>query len=370
MSGLDNSRLDHLVFESDRAYSDDFSGRQIEWIADALERHIQHCAAYARLAESQQFSLAEFRATGDLGTVPLLTTNTFKGNEVVSEQQGELVKCFSSGTRGTKSTVIRDNPTLEFFLGALHSGMREFWPIDDSRQAFVLAPQVAAPTDTWISYVFGFVETLYPTRFFVDGMFRPLSLWRALSDVGQDTGIVILAPPSLLASFLGWLDVEGLALDLPPERTLIVTGGGWKTAEGESISRDRLASDAARVLGVPTTALRDTFNMVELNTALFQCELGVTHIPPWLSVRALNPSTLDEQPDEVDGVLAFIDPTATSYPAAFLSDDIGHIRSEPCACGRRGKTLAYRRRLASIEERGCSRQLGWLDANRTPHAGV
>lgn len=352
--------LQRLVFESDEAYSRSYDEQRLEWIADALDRHIRDCVEYRRLCASVGFSPEEFRRSGDYGLIPLLTTNTFKGREVTSDLQGELVRCYSSGTSGTVSTIVRDNPTLEAFVGSLHSGMREFWPIDDSRRAFVLAPQVVEPTDTWISYVFGFVETFYPTEFFVDPLFRPWRLWRALERVGQSEGIVILAPPSLLLQFLRWLKSENLELSLPADRTLVVTGGGWKDASGDNIGRDQLVAEIGQRLGLPADALRDTFNMVELNTALFQCEHGAIHVPPWLSVRALNPGTLAEQPDGADGVLAFVDPTATSYPAAYLSDDIGSVVSSSCFCGRHGRTLSYRRRLASVEERGCSRQLGRL----------
>jgi long-chain-fatty-acid---luciferin-component ligase len=97
--------------------------------------------------------------------------------------------------------------------------------------------------------------------------------------------------------------------------------------------------------------------MVELNTVLFECDRHRLHIPPWLHVSARDPGTLDALPSGQTGVLAWLDPTAASYPAFLLSDDFGVVNDSACACGRSGESVAIVRRVRKVEARGCALKL-------------
>jgi long-chain-fatty-acid---luciferin-component ligase len=110
-------------------------------------------------------------------------------------------------------------------------------------------------------------------------------------------------------------------------------------------------------LGLAPKRIRDVFNMVELNTAIFECEAGAKHVPPWLEVTARSGEDLSVMPPGEAGILAYLDPTPLSYPGFVLSDDIGYVGAQECSCGRLGKTLVLQRRLKVVEERGCGRKM-------------
>jgi long-chain-fatty-acid---luciferin-component ligase len=88
------------------------------------------------------------------------------------------------------------------------------------------------------------------------------------------------------------------------------------------------------------------------------CEHGRKHCPPWLHASARAPKTLAPLGWGESGILAYLDPTATSYPCFVLSDDFGSVtRGERCPCGRSGDVLTIERRINRIEARGCALKL-------------
>jgi long-chain-fatty-acid---luciferin-component ligase len=133
---------------------------------------------------------------------------------------------------------------------------------------------------------------------------------------------------------------------------LIVTAGGWKVAERDTIDPQEFRDLASASLSMKVSQVRDCYGMVELNTAIFSCTSGRLHVPPWLSVRAHDARGRILAGGR-EGVLGFVDPSATSYAAFVLSDDVGVIE-EACQCGRSGETLRVTRRLSTIEGRGCA----------------
>jgi long-chain-fatty-acid---luciferin-component ligase len=91
---------------------------------------------------------------------------------------------------------------------------------------------------------------------------------------------------------------------------------------------------------------------------LFECSHKAKHVPPWLYASARDPRTLAEVKSGEPGLLAFADPTPTSYPGFVLSDDFGSVsRRIPCPCGITSDTLTIERRVNKVETRGCALKL-------------
>lgn len=351
----DFGELEELIYESTDAYAHPVDpASRVEWIASAAEHHLATNTVFGRLANHAHFSPDELRATGDLATVPLLSSGLFKRRDVTSAVEGTLRLCKSSGTRGAQSVVPRDRVTLERFVGTVLHGMREFLGDSELREVLVLGPPPAEAGELWFSYVLTLVELLHDTSFLVrDGQLEADAAYRRLEAFEPGAEPTIVAPPALLFDFLGWMEARDLTLDLSGRNAYVVTAGGWKRRHDESVDRDELTATIVARLGVEPGHVRDVFNMVELNTVLFECELGHKHVPPWLVALARRPSDLGVAEPGEEGLLSFLDPTATSYPSFILSDDFGVVEHERCDCGRHGQTVAINRRLAAIEERGC-----------------
>ena len=77
---------------------------------------------------------------------------------------------------------------------------------------------------------------------------------------------------------------------------------------------------------------------------------GVSTSPP--IARAANSSEI--LPNGTEGVLAFLDASASSYPNFVLSEDFGVVDEGRCGCGRYGQRLTITRRINRIESRGCA----------------
>ena len=359
------SSLDQVLNGIVRAYDRHRDADRVAWIAEAAALHVEHCPVYARLATAAGFDPADLSEPKDLERVPLVPSSLFKKRLLRSRSEGAVRECLSSGTQGTRSVVLRDGPTMERFIAGLVHGSREFYEQHDVREGFVLGPSGDEAGSLWFSYVVGLVDLEIDTGFFVrDDLLQPVELARALQDLTPGTQPVIVGPPPLLWDFCRWAMDEKVDIDLRGTGALVVTAGGWKARAGEQIDRSRLTTMLSDTLGVEGRLVRDLFNMVELNSVVFECEHHRKHIPPWLEVIPRRAADMGRVDPGEDGVLTYLDPTATSYPCFVFSDDVGTVSDGPCPCGRAGRTLSLTRRLARIDERGCALKMDRYSSGR------
>lgn len=353
------SSLDIAIYGSNPA--DDagswLPASRVRWIREAVRLHLDGNVAFARLAAAARFDVELIKSVQDAAAIPLLSSGLFKKAKILTRTDSPVRACLSSGTRGTQSIVYRDETTIERFVGTVLHGLRNSGLHSRAREGFVLAPAVDDSEGTWFTYVMGLIEMLYDTRFYVsEEKFRPDDLYADLRDLAADSHPAIVGPPSLVLEFINWMADRDVRLDLGDADGHVVTAGGWKSFS-EPISRDELTRRIGEYLRIAPSACRDAFNMVELNTVIFECAERRKHLPPWLIVMARDPRTLDVLPAGETGILCYIDPTATSYPCFILSDDFGVVRDDPCPCGQAGSTLEIARRIDTIDERGCSRKM-------------
>lgn len=353
---------DDLLYQGENVFGlplDQVGDLRLHAIGAAFKRHFDGCTEYRRYAQTRGICPEQVRAVEQLDDIPLIPTSVFKRKELVTHPlEGAIRVCASSGTQGSRSAIVRDRRTLERFVGSVEQGSR-LLGIDTNSDGhiFVLGPDTAEAGDLWFSYVLSIVDLLLPTSFHVrDGIFQGQEVLEALA--GLDSGVrpVILGPPVLVRELA---DLAGNAcgsIDLGACDGLVITAGGWKRAVGSAIGRDELTGLAIKSFGLGDEGqVRDCFNMVELNTVLFECALRVKHIPPWLRVTARDPGTLALLPSGAEGVLAFLDALPTSYPGFVLSDDLGVVRqSYSCGCGRTSDVLDIARRIETVEARGCA----------------
>jgi long-chain-fatty-acid---luciferin-component ligase len=366
VAAADFNSLDYEIYEATNSYSRSLTWNvRLSWLQLALEHHLTSNVTYARLASAQRFDPDSISSEQDLKNVPVLTSGMFKKGVAASQHSGILHECSSSGTRGTKSLVLRDSSTLERYLGTVTHGLKEFHPDSELSEVFVLSPRMSSMTTggTWFAYVLNLVQLSYPTAYYVrDNRLHAHQLFTDLTETKDRTAPIIVAPPSLFYDWLRWLKRHHLRLNLRAKGAHIILTGGWKTRQGEAVSRQDLETMAQYATNLQPEWVRDAYNMVELNTVIFECEYHTKHVPPWLSIIARDPATMKVSNKEKDGthfgMLSFLDPTPSSFPGFILSDDVGRVWHEnQCPCGRIGQALEIQRRLQRIEDRGCALHL-------------
>jgi long-chain-fatty-acid---luciferin-component ligase len=245
------------------------------------------------------------------------------------------------------------------FFSSVAVGKREVCGVETfDRHIFNIGPATREAPNLWIAYVMAGVAVIYTTRCYVQNdVFDIEQLVADMTAVPHSEGISVVGPPPLLLDLAKFLEARGgVALG---DRALVLATGGWKRRQGEAVARGEFDRRVTAALGLAAIEqVRDTYNMVELNTVMFECAHKAKHCAPWVYASARDPRTLAELPSGQAGLLAFADPTPTSYPGFVLSDDFGTVqRRVQCACGIAGDTLTIERRVNKVETRGCALKL-------------
>lgn len=135
----------------------------------------------------------------------------------------------------------------------------------------------------------------------------------------------------------------------------LMTGGGWKTLESESVSREDFKNSLRRVCNIGH--FLDHYGMVEQTGCIYaECEYGHLHASIYSDViirdyKDFSPLGMGER-----GMIQVVSVLPRSYPGhSLLTEDEGVILGEDdCPCGRKGKYIKIVGRMKSAELRGCS----------------
>jgi long-chain-fatty-acid---luciferin-component ligase len=362
------SELDALLSESGiYAYpADHVADLRLRLVRDAVAAHLKHNPRYAAYAERLGFELSQVRQTADLLAVPLLPSALFKRDpaliETVIPNDSHVLYSTSSGTQGAISRVPRNNLTLMRFFGTLTSALREVIGLESfTRRVYHLGPSHDEDEHLWTAYAMAGAALHFESEFYVnDGVLHAERLLDDLHRANVREPIAIVGPPGLLIDMAAALN-KARPLRTHPD-TVVLAFGGWKRRSDQLVARGEFDQRLASAIGHSSTVnVRDAFNMVELNTVIMDCEHKRKHCPPWLHASARHPKTLAPVGPGRPGVLAYLDPTATSYPCFILSDDFGSVATDvACPCGRTGDVLSIERRITRVEGRGCALKLDAL----------
>jgi len=350
--------LDRLVFTEygRQAIVQDDSVLRLTIIRESLAHHLERCPTYARFTQQLGFDLDSLHKPEDLDHVPQFPTNAFKRAPVLSIPIEETAKrCTSSGTQGRISAVHRDRLTIERLLGSTRRGLELLgdWYEDEVR-VLNLGPDQAEAGDLWLAYVMSLIGVDYRTsNSIVGGAFDPRRSLAELEEIAEAVSLPVLAGPPTLVLAVARAALDRGIVSMP--QLAIVTAGGWKQEDAQRLDRNEFTEIVTRAFGLDDDRrLRDVFNQVELNTVLVECDHHQKHVPPWLHVTVRSLTTLEPLPYGEQGLLSYLDPSASSYPCFIVADDVGTVRKGPCDCGWPGRTLQIERRLERAESWGCA----------------
>jgi len=348
--------LDSIMFSETSCF--DLSGSEqqrmradLAW--EAFEYHRRACGDYASYVER-----LDGGAVSEIAQIPVYPVSMFKMRPPCSADEGSVEAWYqSSGTSGLKSKVPRDRLTLQRLLGSVRTGLHlvDNWSEDDLA-IINLGPELSEAGEVWFPYVMGLVELLYPTVSVVrNGKLDTDLAIRSMRDaLDHRKHVGLVGPPYFVQRLMQALAQQGVVMSAK-ERLTVLTAGGWKRHTGAAVARHEFMANVLACFDLSSPAqVRDAFNQVELNSVIFECSNHQKHVPPWVYVGTCDPYRLVPQDAGVEGVLFYLDASATSYPAFILSDDIGTVREGRCACGREGLRVEVSRRLETRDSHGCA----------------
>ena len=360
--------LDVLASKLEVRFSQDFTSRwsdpEFEELAlSAFNVQFQQNPVYRRFCEGKN---AVPTTVTSWQNVPMVPTTAFRYLDLVTGDHSSVQMVFR--TSGTTSTTLAPGRHLvsrpSLYHASLLSNFRKHLMPDIEKIKFVsLIPSPDELPHSSLSYmVNAAAETMSSeVHWFVDGegVLNSAGLIKVLDDAALGGEEVLLLGTAF--AFVHWLDeLAGKELRRLPPGSRIMETGGFK-ARTRDITKEQLYRSLSTTVGLEPNRIVNEYGMTELLSQLYEShltqpnELQAGHTPPpWLRVRALNPTTLEPVAENELGILAFFDLANLGSVCHVLTEDVGRMID--------GK-VHLEGRFPGAEPRGCSRAMDELMAS-------
>ena len=360
--------LDVLASKLEVRFSQDFTSRwsdpEFEELAlSAFKVQFQQNPVYRRFCEGKN---AVPTTVTSWQNVPMVPTTAFRYLDLVTGDHSSVQMVFR--TSGTTSTTLAPGRHLvsrpSLYHASLLSNFRKHLMPDIEKIKFVsLIPSPDELPHSSLSYmVNAAAETMSSeVHWLVDGegVLNSSGLISVLDDAALGGEEVLLLGTAF--AFVHWLDeLAGKELRRLPPGSRIMETGGFK-ARTRDITKEQLYRSLSTTVGLEPNRIVNEYGMTELLSQLYEShltqsnELQAGHTPPpWLRVRALNPTTLEPVAENELGILAFFDLANLGSVCHVLTEDVGRVID--------GK-VHLEGRFPGAEPRGCSRAMDELMAS-------
>lgn len=298
---------------------------------------VAHVPAFARYCRARGVDPS---VVTDAHAIPALPCDVFRLARIAAHAPSDDRRVFrtsgtSQGTEARGEHPMRTTATYE--LGALRWAAPMLWPDDARFHVLVLAPSAAEVPDSSLSFMIEkFVQAVgLSSRYLVrNGVLDLDALERAVGDAWFLQGPVLVLGTSF--AFVHLIDRGGgRDLRLPPGSRLMQTGG-FKGRSRE-VRPEELRRLMSLIFGLPESHVVGEYGMTELSSQLYEGTLatalgkrsdgahGVFRSPPWLSVAAADPVTLEAMPSGETGILRFVDLANVDSAVAIQTMDLGRV---------------------------------------------
>jgi hypothetical protein len=306
---------------------------------------------------------------------------------------------FSSGTRGKYSFLPKDDPTLRAYLGngvfSIMPRILSYGLNTEDYEAVVLGFQSGFMGITLagvrISQAFSKSHFLYETHLDGDAIRAVIrgpqnqEQMKMVEDfmaktvhnmegtyvriahvleeaLARGKRVTMVGAPFQYKELCDYLLKQNKPLKLL-DGSLAMYGGGWKTFEGEKISKESFVNMLGQALGIPPTWVMQGYSMAEANDLFVECESGKIHMSPLIEPVIVDEDLMPVYGDNVKGLFGFLDPFAASYPGFIITGDQVNLITGKCQCGRLGHYFEGDiTRAAGKEVKGCAGVMGSVRA--------
>ncbi len=290
--------------------------------------------------------------------VPAVPTTAFKFVDLVCGEPSaaEATYLTSGTTAGLQARGRHHVPLVALYRASALPNLRaHLVPEDRPLPVLSLIPAPSEAPSSSLSAMVGFLADAWgsPVRWLghpqrgpdVDG-FR-----RAAAAAAASSEPVLLAGTAFAFVHLLEALARASCTVALPEGSRLMETGGFK-GRSRAVERDELHGALEARLGIPRSRMVNEYGMTELLSQLYEPVLregpqaAGRHVPPpWLKVRALDPTTLAPVGPGEPGLLAFFDLANAGSVSHVLTEDLGSVSPD-------GVRLLGR--SPGAEPRGCS----------------
>lgn len=328
-----------------------------EWALRVFVHQTTANSTYGRFCQARGRTPGNVDAWEDVPAVP---ATAFKHLDLASGD-GRVEATFrtSGTTRGQDGRGRHPVPSLALYRASLLPNLRSaMLPEQEGLPLVSLIPPPGAVPDSSLSTMIGAAaDSLCESAVWLVDAEGHLDVDRFVRTVAE---LRDRRRPALVAgtafAFVHLLDALVARHVTPrlPEGTRIMETGGFK-GRSRVVERGALYAALEERLGVPEHHVVNEYGMTELLSQLYEPVLREgpgserRHVPPpWLRVRALDPTTLRPVPTGEPGLLAFYDLANAGSVCHVLTEDIGTVSEDG---------VRLRGRVTGAEPRGCSRAM-------------
>ncbi len=317
------------------------------------------CAPYRSFCKQRGVTPS---SVSDWREIPAVPTTAFKYVNLVSTPYTSISRkpdaaFYTSGTTlGSEHRGCHFVPRVSLYRAAFHQPFRRaLLPDVEEIRIISLIPSPSSAPHSSLSWMVGMAADAFAYE--VDWLVQPNGEWtrgpfdvlRAASEEEE--------PVLVLGTALAFLHLKEAAdepsVSLPTGSRAMVTGGFKGVSR--AIGRSELYSTITDYTGIARDRIVNEYGMTELLSQMYEPVLtegtraaGRLEAPPWLGVRVLDPTTLEDQPEGEQGIISFFDLANLGSVSHVLTEDLGVLEE-----GR----LAVSGRVPGSEPRGCSRAM-------------
>ncbi|MRR54727.1 MAG: acyl-protein synthetase [Deltaproteobacteria bacterium] len=346
-------------------FSEDNKEAFVQSMREMADFHQERSEVYRGICRQYGFTTEQIRTHEDVINIPHIFVTAFKQRRLVSLPDAEIFMTFtSSGTQGQKSQINLDRISFDRQAGMRELLVRSLGLTSSETHNYLVfsyAPGIA--DNRGAAHTFATYTTFAPAgeKYFAlqqGTTGEPdFDLELAIEKLVRfaETGLPLRVVGFLAFSYITLQEMKqrGLRLQFPAE-SLLITGGGWKSHKGQTVSFEEYAGLVHEILGISPERIRDFYGMVEHGVPYMSCAQRHYHVPIFANVAAIDPGTLQVLAKEETGLLKLQTSYIRSAPAiSVLSTDLGAIGSG-CSCGIPGDYIMLRGRAGVTKHAGCA----------------
>ncbi|MGN0605353.1 MAG: acyl-protein synthetase [Oscillospiraceae bacterium] len=321
------------------------------------EFHRLNCREYSNFLDAAGYNPENVNCISD---IPFFPVRLFKEYDLLSVDRSSIFKTMtSSGTTGQKpSRIFVDKETAMIQQKVMVKILSDYWGSKRLPMLIIDSPSILKDRQSFTARGAAIIglqivsrDTVYCLK---DDMTPDIDVIENFMQKYAGQRFIIFG-----FTFIVWQhfyqELKKLNKKYDMSEAFLMTGGGWKKLENESVSREVFKKSLNDICGI--VHFLDHYGMVEQTGCIYaECEYGHLHASIYSDVIIRNYKDFSPMKKGEKGIIQVVSALPHSYPGhSLLTEDEGIILGEDdCPCGRKGKYIKIIGRIKNAELRGCS----------------